>query len=233
VGIAPLRIVKPGEEPLVARALRLKPDAVLARNLATLDLFAKEAPEIPCVADLTLNVVNELSAAWLVGKKVCRWTPGQDLNWAQFEALLRHVAPAEIEFVAHICMPMFHTEHCLYAANLSQGKSHLDCGRPCEAHRIVLNDPAGMRFPVLVDAGCRNTVYNSRAQSASEHLARLVELGVRWFRVELLEETGPEALALVEGYSRVLAGKETGGELWRRLRLDHRLGLTRGTLNLA
>lgn len=233
VGIAPLRIVKPGEEPLVARALRLKPDAVLARNLATLDLFAREAPEIPRVADLTLNVVNDLSAAWLEGKKVCRWTPGQDLNWAQFEALLRHVTPAEIEFVAHICMPMFHTEHCLYAANLSQGKSHLDCGRPCEAHRIVLNDPAGMRFPVLVDAGCRNTVYNSRAQSASEHLARLVEMGVRWFRVELLEQAGTEALAMVEGYSRVLAGKETGGELWRRLRLDHRLGLTRGTLNLA
>ncbi len=233
VGIAPLRIVKPGEEPMVARALRLGPDAVLARNLATLGLFASQAPNIPRVADLTLNVVNDLSAAWFTAKKVTRWTPGQDLNWAQFEAMLRHVKPEEIEFVAHICMPMFHTEHCLYAANLSKGTSHLDCGRPCEEHRIVLKDPAEMRFPVLVDSGCRNTVYNSKAQSASEHLPRLVELGVRWFRVELLDQGPSETIALVEGYTRVLEGQETGTDLWRRLRLDHKLGLTRGTLNLA
>ena len=147
--------------------------------------------------------------------------------------MLRHVKPEEIEFVAHICMPMFHTEHCLYAANLSKGTSHLDCGRPCEEHRIVLKDPAEMRFPVLVDSGCRNTIYNSKAQSASEHLPRLVELGVRWFRVELLDQGPSETIALVEGYTRVLEGQETGADLWRRLRLDHKLGLTRGTLNLA
>ena len=233
VGIAPLRVVKPGEEALIARALRLAPDAVLARNLATLDLFAREAPSIQRVADLTLNVVNDLSAAWIEGHGVHRWTPGQDLNWAQFESMLRHVHPGAIEFVAHLCMPMFHTEHCLYAANLSQGKSHLDCGRPCEGHRIVLDDPAGMRFPVLVDAGCRNTVYNAKAQSASEHLPKLKELGVRWFRIELLDQGINDTRALVEGYSLVLAGQESGTGLWRRLRVDHRLGLTRGTLNLA
>lgn len=233
VGIAPLRVIKPGEEPLIARALRLGPDAVLGRNLATLDLFAQEAPSIPRIADLTLNVVNDLSAGWIENQGVSRWSPGQDLNWAQFEALLHHVDPGKIEFVAHLCMPMFHTEHCLYAANLSQGKSHLDCGRPCEAHRIVLDDPAGMRFPVLVDSGCRNTVYNAKAQSASEHLSRLKELGVRWFRVELLDQGATDTRALVEGYSLVLAGQESGSGLWRRLRVDHRLGLTRGTLNLA
>jgi len=233
VGIAPLRVVKPGEEALIARALRLAPDAVLARNLATLDLFAREAPSISRVADLTLNVVNDLSAGWMESHGVNRWTPGQDLNWAQFESMLRHVQPEKIEFVAHLCMPMFHTEHCLYAANLSEGKSHLDCGRPCESHRIVLDDPAGMRFPVLVDSGCRNTVYNAKAQSASEHLPKLKELGVRWFRVELLDQGAADTRALLEGYTLVLAGQESGSGLWRRLRVDHRLGLTRGTLNLA
>ena len=233
VGIAPLRVVKPGEEALIARALRLAPDAVLARNLATLDLFAREAPSISRVADLTLNVVNDLSAGWIESHGVNRWTPGQDLNWAQFESMLRHVQPEKIEFVAHLCMPMFHTEHCLYAANLSEGKSHLDCGRPCESHRIVLDDPAGMRFPVLVDSGCRNTVYNAKAQSASEHLPKLKELGVRWFRVELLDQGAADTRALLEGYTLVLAGQESGSGLWRRLRVDHRLGLTRGTLNLA
>lgn len=233
VGIAPLRIVKPGEDPLVTRALRLDIDAVLARNLATLDLFLKEAPRVLRVADLTLNLVNDLSVSWLQSANLTRWTPGQDLNWSQFENLLRRVDPSGIEFVAHLCMPMFHTEHCVYAANLSKGSTHLDCGRPCEKHRIILRDPAGMPFPVLVDAGCRNTVYNSRAQSASEHLARLVTLGVRHFRIELLEQSPEQTITLVEGYTRVIRGEETGFSLWKRLRLDHQFGLTRGTLNLA
>lgn len=233
VGIAPLRIVKPGEEPLVARALRARPDAVLARNLATLDLVRREAGDIELVCDLTLNIVNDLSANWFLEKGITRWSPGQDLNWAQFQAMLPFVAPNQIEFVAHICMPMFHTEHCVYAANLSSGTSHLDCGRPCEKHRITLQDPAGMRFPVLVDAGCRNTVYNSRAQSASEQIGRLMGLGVRWFRVELLDQGPEETTSLVEGYISVLRGAESGTSLWQRLRLDHKIGLTRGTLNLA
>ena len=185
------------------------------------------------MADLTLNLVNDLSVSWLQSANLTRWTPGQDLNWSQFENLLRRVDPSGIEFVAHLCMPMFHTEHCVYAANLSKGSTHLDCGRPCENHRIILRDPAGLPFPVLVDAGCRNTVYNSRAQSASEHLARLVTLGVRHFRIELLEQSPEQTITLVEGYTRVIRGEETGFSLWKRLRLDHQFGLTRGTLNLA
>jgi putative protease len=127
---------------------------------------------------------------------------------------------------------MFHMEHCVYAAFLSQGKDWRDCGRPCDRHRVDLRDRVGAEFPVVVDAGCRNTVYNAVAQSAAEFLPRMLALGLRCFRVELLRETAEQVGLLLETYARVLAGLDDGRGTWRRLRAQNQLGLTRGTLRL-
>jgi putative protease len=51
--------------------------------------------------------------------------------------------------------------------------------------------------------------------------------------VELLAESAEQTQNLVTLYSRVLAGIDDGRELWRKLRLTNRVGLTRGTLSLA
>ena len=61
---------------------------------------------------------------------------------------------------------MFHMEHCVFAAFLSTGRDHRDCGRPCDRHRVELRDRVGANFPVLPDTGCRNTV----AQSGAEYV---------------------------------------------------------------
>jgi putative protease len=129
-------------------------------------------------------------------------------------------------------MPMFHMEHCVYAAFLSQGTSWRDCGRPCDHHQVELRDRVGAPFPVGVDAGCRNTVYNAVAQSAAEFLPRMLERGLRHFRIELLRETAAQVGPLLEQYGRVLAGLADGHDVWRHLRALNQLGVTRGTLNL-
>jgi hypothetical protein len=63
----------------------------------------------------------------------------------------------------HHPMPLFHMEHCVYAALLSEGRDHLTCGRPCEHRKISLKDRAGMSHPVEADVGCRNTVFHAAA----------------------------------------------------------------------
>ena len=128
---------------------------------------------------------------------------------------------------------MFHMEHCVFAAVLSTGKDHRDCGRPCDRHQVELRDRVGANFPVLPDTGCRNTVFNSVAQSAAEYLGRMVELGLRTFRVDLLRETPEQVGPLLERYSRVIAGKDDGRQTWRQLRVLNQLGVTRGTLQMA
>jgi putative protease len=130
-------------------------------------------------------------------------------------------------------MPMFHMEHCVFAAFLSSGKDHRDCGRPCEAHKVELRDRVGAAFPVLPDTGCRNTVYNSVPQSGAEYVGRMRDLGITRFRIDLLRETPEQVGPLLTQYARVVAGRDDGGTTWRQLRALNQLGVTRGTLQLV
>ncbi len=58
----------------------------------------------------------------------------------------------------------------------------------------------------------------------------MIDLGVRWFRVELLQE-GPEAAkSLVFRYRELLDGRGDGEQLWKELRASNVLGVTRGPL---
>jgi putative protease len=232
-GLATLRITKPGEEGFHHVVAAAQPDFVLIRSLAALCVFRDHYPEIPCVADFSLNMANEITADWFLKNGCGRFVPSYDLNWEQFASLVRRIDPARVEAVVHQRMPMFHNEHCLFAAVLSQGKDHRDCGRPCDRHRVELQDRHGARFPVRADAGCRNTVYNSVPQSAAEYLPRMMTLGIRHFRVELLDETFGLTRELLALYRRVLGGEQDGRDVWRRLRALNQLGVTRGTLQLV
>jgi putative protease len=98
---------------------------------------------------------------------------------------------------------------------------------------VDLRDRAGAVFPVVADAGCRNTVFNAVAQSAAEYVGRMKALRLRRFRVDLLRETPEEVGPLLLRYSRVLDGLDDGRDTWRQLQVLSQLGVTRGTLKLV
>ena len=233
VGLATLRVLKPGEDGFQSPIVRAAPDLVLVRNLASIGYFAEHLPSAKLVGDFSLNVANELTADVLIRAGLDRFVPSYDLNWDQFASLLRRSDPTRFEPVIHQHMPMFHMEHCVFAAFLSTGKDHRDCGRPCDAHRVELRDRVGANFPVHPDTGCRNTVFNSVPQSAAEYVGKMRDLGVRTFRVDLLRETPQEVVRLADQYARVIAGRDDGRQTWRHLRAANQLGVTRGTLSLV
>ncbi|HWB11520.1 MAG TPA: DUF3656 domain-containing protein [Pirellulales bacterium] len=230
VGLATLRIIKPGEDGLLAKIASAVPDAVLVRNLAALGWFREQAPQMALIGDYSLNVANELTAQLFLREGLKRLVPSYDLSWEQLAAMLSRIAPSPFEAVIHQHMPMFHMEHCVFAATLSDGKDWRDCGRPCDRHRVELRDRVGAEFPLLADTGCRNTVFNSVPQSAAEYVPRMLKCGLRHFRVELLREDAEQARALLSRYSRVLAGLDDGRSAWRGLQVLSQLGVTRGTL---
>jgi putative protease len=232
IGLATNRIWKPGEDGFQAMVTRAEPDLVLVRNLASIEYFKAELPHAQLIGDFSLNVANDLTADLLHREGLVRMVPSFDLNWGQFAALMTHANPAVFEPVIHQHMPMFHNEFCVFAAFLSKGKDHTDCGRPCDRHKIELRDRVGSTFPVIPDTGCRNTVFNSVPQSAAEYVGRMKELGIRWFRIDLLRETPEEAVRLIEQYTRVISGVDDGKQTWKQLRALNQLGVTRGTLNL-
>ncbi|MGC4002048.1 MAG: U32 family peptidase [Pirellulales bacterium] len=230
IGLATLRIVKPGEEGLLSIIGRAAPDRILIRNLAGLEYYRKQTPEIELRGDFSLNVVNPLSAALYRDQGLRRMTPGFDLNWEQLADLLGVADPDWFEPVVHQHMPMFHNEHCIFAAMLSTGKDWRDCGRPCDLHKVDLRDRSGAELPLLADTGCRNTVFNAVPQSAAEYLPRMLERGVRHFRIDLLRENAAETKDLLDQYAGALSGKTQARATFRSLRILNQLGVTRGTL---
>ncbi|MGA2497505.1 MAG: DUF3656 domain-containing protein [Tepidisphaeraceae bacterium] len=231
LALATLRIVKPQEHGLLKQIADLGPDAVLVRNLAAVSFFGEM--RLPMFGDYALNVANELTAGIFAQAGLERVTASYDLNWRQLEAMVRNHRPGFFEIVIHQHMPLFHMEHCVFAHALSDGKDARDCGRPCERHIVDLRGDDGQPHPLIADVGCRNTVFNAAAQSAAEFLPRMKELGLVHFRVELLRETPDEAKALLDRYSRVLAGQDDARSTWRKLMVLNQLGVTRGTLEHA
>ena len=228
IWLAGPRITRPDERWTLEPLLRARPDGYLVRNADQLEVLT---PLAPCSGDFSLNVANPLTAAWFLGHwGLQRITASYDLDLPQMLALLQGCPAERVEVTVHQHMPLFHMEHCLFCAFLSEGHDHTDCGRPCERHTVVLRDRSGSEHPLLADLGCRNTLFNGKAQTAAEALPQLLRAGVRHLRLELLQESAPQARQRVEQYAAALRGDISGRSLWRREQLDSRLGVTRGSL---
>ncbi len=227
VWVAPPRVFKPGEEWILRQVRSCDADGYLVRNYDQLSFFRGERMR----GDFSLNVANPLTAEHFVRQHgLERVTASYDLNVAQLESLLKAAPPAWFDLTLHQHMPMFHMEHCVFCAFLSSGKDYRDCGRPCDTHRVVLRDRVGADLPLKADAGCRNTVYNNRAQTGAEYLTRFLDLGARSFRIEFIHETADEIVRTLGCYRQLLQGEMTGADLWRELKVINQLGVTRGQL---
>jgi putative protease len=228
IWLAGARITRPDERWSLDPLVKARPDGYLVRNADQLELLT---PLAPCHGDFSLNVANPLTAAWFLEHWGLRSvTASYDLDLQQMLALLRGCPAGSVAVTVHQHMPLFHMEHCLFCAFLSQGHDHTDCGRPCEQHSVVLRDRSGSEHPLLADLGCRNTLFNGKAQTAAEALPRLLQAGVQQLRLELLLETADQARQRVQKYAAALRGELSGRELWQREQLDSRLGVTRGSL---
>ncbi len=230
IWVAPPRIFKPGEEWILKQVRSCEADGYLVRNYDHLAFFAGDRKR----GDFSLNVANPLTADYFLQHHgLERVTASYDLNIAQLESLLQSAPPAWFDLTIHQHMPMFHMEHCVFCAFLSTGKDYRDCGRPCDEHRVTLRDRVGAELPLKADAGCRNTVFNNRAQTGAEYVARLLELGARSFRVEFVNEEPDEVTRTLQKYQQLLRGEISGADLWRELKLLHQLGVTRGQMETA
>jgi putative protease len=225
--VAPPRIFKTGEEWTLNQVRACEADGYLIRNYDHLRFFAKDRG----IGDFSFNVANHLSADYFKNHfRLERVTASYDLNFSQLEALLQGAPASWFEVTIHQHMPMFHMEHCVFCAFLSQGTDYRNCGRPCDRHDLKLRDRVGAEHPIKADVGCRNTVFNSLAQTGAEYIERLLSLGARHFRIEFLNETPAQVRTTILKYQQLLRGEIKGQQLWRELKLMNQLGVTRGQM---
>jgi len=228
IWLAGARITRPDERWTLEPLIRAQADGYLVRNADQLELLT---PLAPCVGDFSLNVANPLAAAWFLNHwGLQRITASYDLALDQLLALVAGCPAGSLEVTVHQHMPLFHMEHCLFCAFLSDGHDHTDCGRPCETHTVLLRDRSGSEHPLRADLGCRNTLFNGKAQTAAEALPQLLRAGVQVLRLELLDESADQTTHRVQQYCSAIRGEISGRQLWQQEQLDSRLGVTRGSL---
>jgi len=227
--LATPRIQKAGEQGFFKLIENAAPDGVLIRNLGAIDFFRADTG-LRRIGDFPLNVANPLTAQHFIACGLERVTISYDLNIGQVLALLAAAPPSWFEITLHQHMPMFHMEHCVFAAFMSKGTSFLDCGRPCDRHRVHLRDRVGAEHPLRADVGCRNTLFNAMPQTGAAYFDALRGAGLRNFRIELLEEDAAESVRVIRAYQALLTGERDGEGLWRELRAQSQLGVTKGTL---
>ncbi len=232
VGVATVRVQKPGEDKIDAHLARLSPDSVLVRSWGSLAYFAELPPDARPIlhGDFSLNVTSSITAGWVLGHGVHTQTAAHDLDREQLLALLAAAPRGRMAVTIHHHIPTFHTEHCVYAHLLSTGRDFRTCGRPCEQHQVALRDRVGLVHPVVVDVGCRNTVFNAQAQSAASLVPDLLANGVQRFRVELVRETAEESRRVFAAYVQLVAGEIAPAEVVRAARVHEQFGVTRGTM---
>lgn len=227
--LATPRIQKSGEQGYFKLIENAKPDGVLIRNLGAIDYFSETS--LKRYGDFSLNVANPLTASILQNEgKLDSLTISYDLNLAQVLDLLKGYNPQQLELSLHHHMPMFHMEHCVFCTFMSEGTSYKDCGRPCEKHQVELRDRVGQHHILMADVGCRNTLFNGRAQTGARHFNLLKSHGLRSFRLELLKENKAESLTLIKHYEDLLSGTQSAETLLPLLTAQDRLGITEGTL---
>jgi len=237
VVLATPRVQKPGEEGYDQRFERLRPDGILARHLGAVEHFRREARAgvvrpagFTVRGDFSLNATNAATARTLLSLGLHTLTPAYDLDLAQLLDLCGGVPAERLEVTIHQHLPLFHNEHCIYSHVLSNGHDHRDCGRPCESHLVQLRDGTGLEHPVIVDVGCRNTVFNARAQSAAGCFSALLGAGVRRFRVELVREGAADTRKVLTAYAGLLAGTKSGKQVIAEVGALEKYGVSAGTL---
>jgi putative protease len=235
VTVATTRIGKPGEEPLLDRIQRLEPDGVLVRHFGALMRclqWRRDGMQVALHGDFSLNAANSLTAAHLLGMGLATITASFDLDEDQLFAMLKHLPGERVAVVAQHRIPTFHTEHCVYAHLLSNGRDYRSCGRPCERHQVALKDHTGREHPVIVDVGCRNTVFHHAPQQSSRWTQRLLASGVRRFRVEFVRETGAQVRTALAAFGELLAGRCGPDDVVARTGAISRFGVAEGGMKL-
>ncbi len=227
--LATPRILKPGENGYLKLIEKAEPDGLLLRNLGALQYY-KDRSDLRKIGDFSLNVANPITAKLVMESAGLDYlTVSYDLNIGQVLELLNSAPPEWFELTLHQHMPMFHMEHCVFCTFLSSGTTYKDCGRPCETHVVHLRDRVGQLHRLQADVGCRNTLFNGKAQTGARYFQHLRNAGLSRFRVELLDEA-EDAGKTIRAYQDLLSGKSDAFELLEQVQALEKLGVTEGTL---
>jgi len=156
------------------------------------------------VLDFTASALNADALAVYFRSRVRRIALSPELDAERTAEMLRAFAEVygqlpPVEALVYARHELMALRHCVIRHALGDAA----CGR-CRRERFSLQDDAGRIFPILSTHRCENRLFEGRP--AEKDLRPLITMGVRHFRVELMDEGAAESRRIVGRYCRMLEG---------------------------
>ena len=166
-------------------------------------LYAYPA-ENDVVLDYTASALNADALSVYFCSGACRIALSPELDIDQTAQMLRAFEQTygqlpSVEALIYARHELMALRHCVIRHALGDSS----CGR-CRNEWFALLDDAGRRFPILTNGRCENRLFEGRP--AEKDIKALLDMGIRHFRVELLDEDASHSREIVRKYRRLTDG---------------------------
>ena len=196
----------PGMVRKAKQAQEIGVDAAIVSDLGAIARIAREVPGLPIHVSTQANATNAQTARVYRELGASRVVLARELTLAQIEAMARELADAiELETFIHGAMCMAHSGRCMLSSFLNGRSANRGaCSQPCRwTYALVERTRPGEMMPIEEDA--RGTaILSSRDLCMIDHVPRLMDSGVRCFKVEGRMKTELYVATVVGAYRRAM-----------------------------
>lgn len=199
---------------------REKPKIVYAASIDVLSWLKGISYQGAIAGEASLYIWNR-EAVDFWGRELKRMTISPELSSREIRELCLAADKKEnLEITVYGKTPLMVTANCI---KLSAGRCDRDRGRYAE-----ITDRLGNVFPVYTNCRhCYNVIYNYLPTSYEEDLWKLMQDGIRYFRVEFTTESGREARSVAQTFRQLLASELQGKEKGKALFMETTSGRLR------
>lgn len=178
-------LISDEELPELDRFLRLlkeiRPDAVLAQDLAVLEAARKINLNIPLHASVMMNIHNEPAMRFLKELGVTRVVAGREMDLCEL-ALLKERVGLEIEYFVHGDMCIAESGQCIHSGVLfGQSSNRGRCLKPCRWPYRLVDEKTGA---ILDEPGAGPYKLALKDMCLYRYLPELIQAGVTSFKIE-------------------------------------------------
>lgn len=184
---------------------RIKPDALIVWDTATVSLCRRWAPEVRLHLSTMANVLNSRAAEFWREQGIRRIGLARELSLAEVAAITEKVDACQFEIFAHGSICIAYAGHCLITDYLSNGDSRRGtCRQLCrEEFSLLRRGGAGQALPIFekVDG---TYVLNPSDLCMVGHIPEILASGVHSIKIEGRQHGEEYAFDVVRVYREAL-----------------------------
>ena len=200
----------------------------LVGNLGMVKMF-KILKDFKIHADYSMNLLNKFAAQTVEDLKLESATLSPELELKQIAAIAGS-NKIETEVIIHGRLPLMVSRFCPIRGVLQPDNKSRNACYLCKNRIFALKDKTGALFPAKFNYDqCNMEIFNSKVMCMAWDYNVLKNLGLKYLRINITNESEQEVIDTIELYTRLNSGSESALEEYRgfleKIKND---GFTRG-----